>query len=256
MPSFDSDGLSLAYEVFGEGPPVLAIHGFGSSLEINWVATGWVETLIGAGYRVVAIDNRGHGRSDKPHDSERYWAHLMADDAARLLDHLGISRAAVLGYSMGARITAFLASRHPGRVGAAVLGGMGHNLITGLSDSDAIIDGLNALTLAEITHPTARMFRIFADHSKADRRALAACMVTSREPMSETEVRGIGVPVLVAVGEADEMAGDPVALAALMPDAEAFVIPKRTHMLATGDRAFKAATLAFLGTQWPLAKPA
>jgi pimeloyl-ACP methyl ester carboxylesterase len=170
----------------------------------------------------------------------------MADDAARLLDHLGIERLPVIGYSMGARITAFLALRHPQRVTCAVLGGTGRNLIDGLADSDAIIAGLQAATLEELTHPSARQFRIFADHSKADRKALAACMVTSREPVTEEQARSIAVRVLVAVGEQDEMAGPPEALAQLLPQGEAFVIPRRNHMLATGDPKFKAAALAFL----------
>lgn len=252
MPTFLSDGITLAYETFGEGPPLLLIHGFASSIQINWVATGWVDTLTRAGYGVVAIDNRGHGQSEKLYDSELYWAHLMADDAARLLDHLGIGRAAVMGYSMGARISAYLSLRHKRKVACAVLGGMGINLISGLEDSDAIIEGLLAEKLEDLTHPSARQFRIFADHSKADRKALAACMVTSREPMPEAEVSRIDVPVLVAVGEDDDMAGSPQAVADLFPDAEAFIIPRRNHMLATGDPKFKAAALDFLARHFPV----
>ncbi len=246
MPSFDSDGVEIAYETFGAGPPILLIHGFGSSLRINWVDTGWVETLTAAGYSVIALDNRGHGASAKLYDTEAYWPQVMAEDARRLLDRLSVPRAAVIGYSMGARITAFLALAHPERVACAVLGGMGRNLIDGLEDSGDIIAGLRAASLSDVKHPTARQFRIFADHSKSDREALAACMVTSRAPMPAADVARITTPALVAVGEADDMAGDPSLLAALLQDAEAFVIPKRTHMLATGDRAFKQAALAFL----------
>ena len=211
MPQFVSDGVSIAYAVYGGGPPVLLIHGFASSAQINWGATGWVETLTAAGYQAIAIDNRGHGQSEKFYDAERYWAHLMADDAVRLLDHLGSAQAAVIGYSMGARIAAFLALRHPHRVSCAILGGMGLNLVHGLADADAIIAGLEAATLEELTHKSARQFRIFADQSNADRKALAACMVTSREPMAAGDVRKIEAPVLVAVGELDEMAGRPEA---------------------------------------------
>jgi pimeloyl-ACP methyl ester carboxylesterase len=246
MPSFLSDGISIAYEIYGEGPPVLLIHGFGSSGQVNWINTGWVETLTGAGYRVVTIDNRGHGQSQKLYSEDLYYAHDMAEDAARLLEHLGIPRCFVIGYSMGARISAFLALKHPQKVAASVWGGMGINLISGLEDSEEIITALRAEKLSDVTHATGRQFRIFADHSKADRLALAACMVSSREPMAEAYVRAIKVPVLVAVGETDEMAGDPHALADLLQDGEAFVIPKRNHMLATGDKAFKQASLDFL----------
>lgn len=247
MPSFLSDGITIAYEVFGEGEPVLLIHGFGSSGFINWVATGWVEALNKAGYQAITIDDRGHGQSEKLYDPNDYYPTLMAADAERLLDHLGIERAFVIGYSMGARITAFLALKSPQRVRAAVLGGMGMNLINGLSDSREIIDGLNAEKLSDVTHPTGRQFRIFADHSKADRQALAACMSTSRQPMVIEDVRKIAMPVLVAVGEADDMAGSPEELARILPHGEAFVIPRRNHMLATGDAKFKEAAIAFLG---------
>ena len=246
MPNFLSDGISIAYEVWGKGPPVLLIHGFASSIAVNWVATGWVDTLLKAGYRVVAIDNRGHGNSQKLYDPNLYFAHEMAGDALRLLDHLGIERTPVIGYSMGARIAAYLALQAPDRLTCAVFGGMGMNLITGLADSEAIISGLTAETLSEVTEKTARQFRIFAEHSGADRAALAACMINSREPMSEAKVKKIAVPVLVVVGSDDEMAGSPQALAALLLQGEALVVPRRDHMRATGDPQFKSAALAFL----------
>lgn len=250
MHQFVTSGLTLAYESFGEGLPVLCIHGFASSGKVNWIDTGWVETLTQAGYRAIVLDNRGHGASDKPHDPEQYYPADMARDAVALLEHLGIGRAAILGYSMGARISAFLAFEHPERVACAIFGGMGMNLINGLSDGNDIISGLLAPSLEGLTHPTARQFRIFADHTRSDRHALAACMETSRQPMPRADVRRIDVPVLVAVGEADEMAGPPGPLAELMPQAEAYVIPKRDHMRATGDKLFKAAGLEFLARHY------
>lgn len=247
MPTFQSDGLTLAYETAGDGLPVLCIHGFASSGKVNWIDTGWVETLVGAGYRAITLDNRGHGASEKPYDPERYYPRDMARDAVALLDHLGIDRAALLGYSMGARIAAFMAFEHEERVACVIFGGMGMNLVNGLSDGNDIIAGLRAPSLDGLTHPTARQFRIFADHTGADRAALAACMETSRQPMARSDVRRILVPALVAVGEADVMAGPPEPLAEMLPQGEAFIIPKRDHMRATGDKAFKGAALAFLG---------
>lgn len=252
MPSFLSDGLTLNYEIAGDGPPVLCIHGFASSGQVNWIDVGWVETLVSAGYSAITLDNRGHGKSDKPHDPERYHPQDMARDAVALLDHLKIEQAAVLGYSMGARIAAFMAFEHEDRVACVIFGGMGMNLINGLSDGNDIIAGLRAPSLDTLTHPTARQFRIFADHTKSDREALAACMETSRAPMARADVRRINVPALVAVGETDTMAGPPESLAELMPHGEAYVIPKRDHMRATGDKAFKAAGLAFLGRNFPV----
>ena len=143
MPIFPNNGIAIAYESFGEGPPVLLIHGFGSSARVNWIDTGWVETLTSAGYRAVAFDNRGHGGSRKLYDTNLYFAH----DWRRMPRSAGLPRyraCAVIGYSMGARIAAFPALRHPGRVSSAVWGGMGMNLITGLEDSEEIIEALTA----------------------------------------------------------------------------------------------------------------
>jgi pimeloyl-ACP methyl ester carboxylesterase len=246
VPSFLSDSISIAYDVYGAGAPILLIHGFGSSGKVNWVDTGWVETLVEAGYQAITIDNRGHGASKKLYDPRLYFAHDMALDAKRLMEHLGIEQAPVLGYSMGARIAAYLALRHPERVKCAVWGGMGMNLISGLADSEEIISALTADSLADIRGKTGRQFRIFAEHTGADKAALAACMVSSREPMAEADVRRISVPVLVAVGAEDEMAGSPAPLAALLPLGKAFTIERRDHMRATGDPQFKRATLEFL----------
>jgi pimeloyl-ACP methyl ester carboxylesterase len=246
VPVFPNSGIPIAYEVHGEGLPILCIHGFGSSGKVNWIDTGWVETLNGAGYQPITFDNRGHGASRKLYDTNLYFAHEMAEDARGLLDHLGIERCPVIGYSMGARIAAFLALRHPGRLSCSIWGGMGLNLISGLEDSEEIIEGLTAESLEQVKGRVARMFRIFADHNKSDRAALAACMVTSREPMTEAQVRAVTGPVLVAAGADDEMAGSPEPLAALLPQGEAFTIPRRDHMRATGDKEFKRAALEFL----------
>jgi pimeloyl-ACP methyl ester carboxylesterase len=249
MQFFLSEGLRLAYLDEGprDGEPIVLVHGFGSNARVNWVGTGWVDLLAADGRRVIALDNRGHGASEAPHDPALYHTgDMMAEDVRRLMDHLAIERADVMGYSMGARIAAFLSLRHPDRVRCAVWGGMGINLVTGLEDAGEIIAALTADSLAEVRGATGRQFRIFADHSQADRPALAACMISSREPMPAADIARIATPVLVAVGETDDMAGDPHALAALLPHGDSFVIPKRNHMLATGDPKFKAAALAFL----------
>lgn len=244
---FMHDGLRLAYFDEGDaaGEPVLLIHGFASSASVNWVYPGWLKTLGDAGYRVIAIDNRGHGKSDKPHDPEAYHVPLMASDAAALLDHLGLPDAHVMGYSMGARISAFLALGHPHRVRSLIFGGLGIGLIDGVGDWDPIADALLASSIEDVTHERGKMFRAFADQTKSDRLALAACIRTSRDPISAEEIGRVDVPALIAVGTKDDIAGSPQALAALMRDARTLDIPNRDHMLAVGDRVFKKAALDF-----------
>ncbi len=240
------DDVEIAFLDEGEGEPIVLIHGFASNKEVNWVYPGWVTTLRRAGRRVIALDNRGHGESTKLYDPAAYHSAIMAEDARALLDHLGLGRADVMGYSMGARNTAFLAVAHPERVRSAVFGGLGVGLIEGVGEPERIARALEAPSLADVSDPTGHMFRAFGEKTRSDLRALAACIRGARQTLSPDDVRRIDVPVLVAVGSIDTVAGSPEALAALIPDAQALVIPGRDHMLAVGDRVFKAAVVDFL----------
>lgn len=248
MDSFDSDGVEIAYLDTGGGygkVPVLLIHGFASNVATNWVNTGWVSFLTKAGYRVIAFDNRGHGESQKLYELVDYGAPLMAEDARRLLDHLGIARVNVIGYSMGARIAAFLALGHPERVARVVFGGLGINMVRGMAGTGPIARALEAASIEEVTNPTARTFRAFAEQTKSDLKALAACIRSSRAPISAEMAGEIAAPVLVAVGSTDVIGGSAEELAALIPGARAYTIPDKDHNRAVGDRSFKAETLAF-----------
>jgi pimeloyl-ACP methyl ester carboxylesterase len=250
MQFFSHEGFDLAFiderPAGGSGEPVLLIHGFASNHRTNWVTPGWVKTLTEAGYRAVALDNRGHGASSKSYDPDDYRPGKMAGDAAALLSHLGIGKAHVFGYSMGARISAFLALAEPQLVGSLIFGGLGVGMVDGVGAWDAIADALVAPDPAAITHARGRMFRTFADQTKSDREALAACIATSRELLSEAELSRIAQPTLIAVGTKDDIGGSPEALAAVMPNAVAFPIEGRDHMLSVGDRTFKKRALEFL----------
>ena len=251
---FDSAGTDIAYLDTGEHGesgqlPVLLIHGFASNIATNWIAPKWVETLQAAGHRVVALDNRGHGESEKPHDLARYSSPIMAEDAYRLLVHRSINRCHVMGYSMGARISAFLAIAHPERVAKVVFGGMGANMVRGMAGTGPVAAALEAPSLDDVTNPTARTFRIFAEQTKSDLKALAACIRSSRAPITAEMVASISNEVLVAVGESDVIAGPAEDLAKLMPHARAFTIPKRDHMKAVGDKTFKSEVVAFFGSR-------
>lgn len=246
MASFTTNGIEIAYLDEGSGDPVLLIHGFASNKAVNWVYPGWVETLTKAGRRVIALDNRGHGDSAKLYDPDAYRQASMADDARALLDHLGVERADVMGYSMGARIGAYLALANPSRVRSLILGGLGIALVGGLVSGEPIAAALEAASIAEVSDPQGRAFRQFADQTRSDRAALAACMRGMRQSMSAEDVGRIRVPTLIAVGTRDLIAGSAAELAALMPMAEVLDIPGRDHMVAVGDRVFKQGVTEFL----------
>ena len=246
MPSFSSEGIEIAYEVFGDGKPIVFVHGFGSNARTNWGVTGWIETVNQAGYRAVVYDNRGHGHSQKLYDPALYPTQLMAHDALNLLDHLGIEQAAFVGYSMGARISTYAGITAPDRVAAVVLGGMGIKMVTGIGGAQEIVTALRAPSLADVTTPVGRQYRIFAEYTHSDLEALATCMEAGREIVPESMARQLKVPALVAVGSDDDVGGPPEPLAALFEKGESLVIPRRDHMRATGDKTFKAGVLDFL----------
>ncbi len=250
MDYFSSGGVRIAYfdqqPEGGEGMPVVLVHGFASTHRVNWIDTSWVSTLTRAGYRVIALDNRGHGQSDKLYDPEAYDPEVMAKDVIALLDHLHIARADLIGYSMGARISAMTAVRYPDRVRAVILGGLGIHLVEGNGLPPGIAEALESETPETLTDPTQRMFRFFAEKNGGDLKALAACMRGSRRGLTAADVATLPMPVLVAVGSEDLIGGDPYPLASMIPHGQAFVIEGRDHNLAVGDRTHKAAALEFL----------
>ena len=248
---FSSDGVDIAFiDAKPQGrelnEPILLIHGFASNHRMNWVGPRWVETLTGAGRRVIAFDHRGHGQSEKLYAPADYHLDLMARDAANLLAHLGVERADVMGYSMGARMASFLALAEPRLVRSLLLGGLGDRLVRDGGLPEAIAEALEAPSLDSLADPTQRLFRGFAEQTQSDRAALAACVRGSRRSLTLEEAARINQPTLVAVGERDALAGDPSKLVALLPRGEALMIPGRDHNLAVGDKTFKAGALDFL----------
>ena len=242
------DGVRIAYEVHGTGPPVLLLHGFASDSRINWQRPGVVDALVGAGHAVIAYDARGHGRSDKPHDAAAYADGAMARDARGLLDHLGTEAVSVVGYSMGSQVAVDLAAGDR-RVRRAVLGGIGSRLLAPRSGeerypAEEIVAALEADD-ASSAGATGRAFRAFAEATKADRRALAAVQ-RARAVGGHPDLRLVTVPVLLLVGERDTLVGDAAAVAAALPDARLEVVPG-DHVSAVTSPAFAAATVAFLG---------
>ncbi len=242
---FDSDGVRLHYEVHGpeHGAPLVAVHGFASDYRLNWVGTRWQETLTTAGFRVFGLDCRGHGHSDKPHDREAYSVDVMAADVARLLDHVDVPTARYLGYSMGARIGLQVVLDFPRRVSRAVLGGLG--TAGAITSAEAIAESF--LRGEPTDDPVAQTFYRFASARPTnDMKALAACISGLRPVPDARRLSAISTPILVVVGERDELARDAPELVEMIPSSRLVTISGRDHMGAVPAREFKTAALDFL----------
>ena len=246
MPTFKNGDVEIAYLDEGEGDPIVLVHGFASNKEVNWVMPGWTATLRRDGRRVIALDNRGHGQSAKLYDPALYHTDIMASDVAALIEHLKLPRADVMGYSLGSRISVVLAARRPELVRGLIVGGAGVRLIDSAGLRDEIAESLEMPSLADVTDPMGKRFRAFAEQTRSDLRALAACLRGSRQAVRMEDVTSIRAPALVAVGTKDDIAGSPHELAALMPNGRGLDIPDRDHMVAVGDKVFKAAAIEFL----------
>ena len=250
MPRWESpDGVGIDYEEAGEGPAVLLLHGFASSARVNWVRPGIVAALAAAGRRAVAYDARGHGSSGAPHDVAAYSGHAMVADARGLADHLGLEAFAVVGYSMGAQVAAWLVAEDA-RVRRAVLGGIGSRLLLARPGerpypAEEIARALEADRPPAEAGPTPLAFRAFADATGADRLALAAIQ-RARALEGAPDLSLLSVPVLVVAGEDDTLIGDPAALAEALPDGRLVRVPG-DHLSAVLHPAFVTAVLDFLG---------
>ena len=246
MAYFDSNGVQIHFEEQGSGDAVVLVHGFASGAEHNW-AGDWIPTLA-RHYRVVALDCRGHGQSGKPHDPAAYAGETMGDDVIRLLDHLGIKRALIMGYSMGGRIVTGLLMLHPERLRAAVLGGIG--AATGATvafNRKPITDALLAEDVSTITNPVAKQFRQFAESTGNDLKALAACMGSDRPDLTADQIaaKNIRVPVMIVIGTKDLMVGDPKLLRDAIPGSKLVMLEGRDHLTAPGDPLYVKAVLEF-----------
>jgi pimeloyl-ACP methyl ester carboxylesterase len=246
MQSFHHGDVEIAYLDEGEGEPIVLVHGFASTKNVNWVYPTWVSELRKNGRRVVALDNRGHGDSAKLYDPAQYSIPIMAGDVVALMDHLEIPRADMMGYSMGGRMTAWLGLNAPERLRSAILGGIGIGMIEGGGPGENVAQALEAPSLDDVTDPVGRTFRAFADQTRSDRLALAACLRGSRGLMTTEEASRIKVPVLIAVGTTDEVAGSAHALGDVIPGSEVLDIPGRDHMRAVGDKVYKTGVADFL----------
>jgi pimeloyl-ACP methyl ester carboxylesterase len=239
------DGVGIAYDVLGDGPDVLMHHGFASSSATNWVRPGVAAAVAAAGHRVVLIDARAHGESDKPHDPAAYANGAMVKDVQALLDLLDIDPVDVVGYSMGAYVALSLAPLEP-RVRSLVLGGAGLGPAIGrLGPMPEIAEALEALDLETITDATARAFRNFADATGSDRLALAAFRRGDGTQQTLEGLRSITVPTLVVNGTEDALVNGAESLADVIPNARLESVPGN-HLSAVVKPEFREAIVAFL----------
>ena len=244
-----SDGVQLAFERAGEGPPVDLVHGFGSSRMQNWKSTGWYGGLTQAGFAIVAMDCRGHGDSDKPHDMAVYGHDRMAHDVIAVMDACGLAQPLVCGYSMGGFIGLRLLASHPARVAKLAVCGVGENYLKDSVTSPAaramLADALLTPDKDSIADARAKMFRAFADQPGKDRFALAACMRAMSPHLPHATLAAMTRPILVVCGDKDDTAGRPEPLAAAFAHGQAVIVPGKDHMSAVGDKYTRQAVIDF-----------
>jgi len=232
-----------------KGAPVVLVHGFASHLRGNWEQPGWID-LLARKYRVVALDCRGHGESGKPHDRMAYTAEEMTGDVIRLMDHLGLQRSLLMGYSMGGSIALQLALNFPKRFRAVVLGGVGGGA-GGMGTpgrAESIVRALLAEDKKSITEVVPKTFREFAERNGNDLKALAACMSRPRPEANLDALKAISLPMMIAVGTNDTLVGDPQLLARSIPGCELVLLEGRDHLSAVGDKRYKEAVTRFFAS--------
>ena len=245
MPSFDSGGVRIHYTDDGSGPPVVLVHGLTSSAERNWQRPGTIKALVAAGRRVIAIDCRGHGESDKPHDPAAYAGTRMGDDVVALMDHLGIESADLVGYSMGGMIAASLLARRPERFRRVIIAGVGDWLLRAGADQ-AARRADEPRRGGPVRAAIGRwLMRGIARQMGNDPDAIAAIAKASRAPLDVAQLAHVTSPVLLLVGRSDRGAGTPNDLAAAIPGARIEKVPG-SHITAVIDPAFRRAIVEFL----------
>jgi pimeloyl-ACP methyl ester carboxylesterase len=255
MPSpqyvMSADGRRIATYLWGDedAPTVLCVHGFASSCRDNWVMTGWVRDLTRAGFRVLGVDQRGHGASDKPHEASAFGMDALVDDVVTVLDTYLLDTVHYAGYSLGARVGWQVAVQVRDRIDRAVLGG--------------IPDG----------RPLARLqieqARAYAEHGTPveDKVTWNYCTLAERVPGNDLRAlvalaEGMRLgdadpdpanpptqPILFATGSEDAILERSKLLADATPNGTFVELPDRHHFNAPGSRVFRQAAVEFFGAR-------
>ncbi|MBS9778594.1 MAG: alpha/beta hydrolase [Gammaproteobacteria bacterium] len=250
--TFSNDGLTLSYldnKVDSTDIPIVMLHGFTASAQSNWFDTGWFNAFTCRGRRVIALDARGHGYSDKPYDSGYYPSDRMMEDSVTLLSELGIKQADFVGFSMGARMSAFAAIKYPQRVRKLLLGGMGINLINGVGNPKPIADALLADDFKSVKSRKARRFRRLAERGGSDLTALAYCITSSRQQITPIDLQLIEAQTLVIVGDEDEVGGSAKELSPYIRNSTYVDVAKCNHFNALTHPDFVENSINFISAK-------
>ena len=252
MANFTSDGVQIAFDDItppdGAKGTIVLVHGFASNRIEAWRRTGWYAAFERRGVRVLALDQRGHGDSQKLYEPNAYDRERLAADVLSLMDFVGVDRADLFGYSMGARTALETAIAQPDRISNLILGGVGGKLLEPHHHgaADAMADAMLADDPAAIAEPMLRSFRQFADEQGEDRKALAALTRVANMPFNRDAMADLPMPVLVVAGDGDTTAGAPDGLARIFPKGRAATIPGCDHFSAIPHALTKAAVFDFL----------
>lgn len=253
MPTFVSGGVSLAYDDLApsDGPAartVVLVHGYASNRHVTWRRTGWPELFRDRGVRLVILDQRGHGESDKPYDPADYTRSKLGADINALLDHLQVARADLIGHSMGCRVAVEAALTAPERISSLTLCGTGA-IFLDPRDKDTRVGMAQAMLAddpATIVEPRLRSFRRYAQIQGEDLRAMGAFTLGDQTTADPARLATLAMPVLVMAGERDNTAGDPAVLARVFPRGRSLVVPGADHFSVLAKADAKAAVLDFL----------
>jgi len=252
MASITLNGVTIAYDdIAPAGAPqrtILLLHGFASNRNEGWKRTGWYSALERRGFRTIALDQRGHGDSVRSHDPADYGRPQLAADALALLDHLGVGRVDVFGYSMGTRTALQVAVDAPDRISNLLLGGVGGKLFDPprAGGVEAMAEAMSADDPETIKTEMLKSFRQFADEQGEDRQALAAMSAATSPPLDRDALARLPMPVLVVAGAWDELAGDPEELARTFPHGKGVSLPGCDHFSAIPHASLKATVFDFL----------
>lgn len=251
MPSVDNRGIQIHYEVHGSGHPVVLIHGGTVSFKHNYADFGWIEALNDHGLQVIGLDLRGHGKSDKPDEIESYGTSNLASDVVAVLDHLSLTCASLVAYSIGTAVALHLLKSFPERFDKVALIATGDGLIgypphTFNNMLPALLEVLDRTEYPKDLPKHLSTYWNFVAATNGDRQALRALAQANYAPLSTTEASAITIPTLVISGQCDRVLGQGPKLAQALGQARYVEIPDADHFSLAADPDVKAAVAHFM----------